>query len=107
MAALDLLSTLVLALGWGGATLWSGRSALRATGSRQMIHGGNVVLMLLAGFAILTTRPGLGMIAGVVLMLTSLLVARTDRTDPYRWLLMIQFVFALLIASGAPFRGAA
>ena len=107
MAALDLLSALVLALGWAAATLWSGRSSLRTTGTRQLIHAGNLVLMLLAGFSILSGRSGLGMILGVLLMLTSLLVARTDRSDPYRWLLMIQFVFALLIASGAPFRGAA
>ena len=104
MDTANTLSTLVIAAGWLGALIWSSRAALRSMGWRRLVHGLNVVLMLVVGLSVLSGLPGPATLGALVLVLTSLLVARGDKDDPWRWLVMVQFVFALLIASGAPFR---
>jgi len=104
MDAANTLSTLVIATGWVGALIWSARAALRSAGWRRVVHVINAFLMVAVGLSVLSGLPGPATLCAILLVLTSLLVARGDKSDPYRWLVMVQFVFALLVASGAPFR---
>ncbi|MEO8531479.1 MAG: hypothetical protein ABI459_09660 [Deltaproteobacteria bacterium] len=104
MDAANTLSTLVIAAGFVGALIWSARAAFGSAGWRRLVHVLNVVLMVAVGLSVVTGYSGPAVLGGGVLLVTTLLVARGHTSDPYRWLVMVQFVFALFVASGAPFR---
>ena len=104
METLNLFSVLILTAGWGAALIWSARTAFRTPGWKRGVHALNALLMVAVAGAILARASGWGMVLAAVLMGTTLLVAQGDKTDPWRWLLMLQFIFALFVASGTPFR---
>lgn len=84
------------AAAWSLGRAWTGSGALR------FIHAALVGFMLGGAICLAQGAVGLGMLFGIVMVLTSLAVMLLEKHGQ-RWLVFVPFITGAILASGIPF----
>ena len=102
MTIFELLGGILIGFAVFGAMFWSGFRALVGGGIRRWLHLGAVVATLGAMASVSLMAPGLGMVAGGMLLFCALSLVWGEH-GAERLLPLAQAIFGGLMLAGVPF----